>query len=124
VERGTVNPKVKGSNPLIGAIIKGIRLFYFFLKSAPRKYLLIVLLFTNPKLNALTDHQNNSNTSQQIIKIIANSNIDDTCRIREIKDERINEIAISYNLPKHNQKRQILIRELFISYGNQIHYKR
>lgn len=90
---------------------------HFFLKSPPRKYFLKVRLFTKLELNLLTDHQKNSNVSQHIPKIIMNSNVDDTPKANEIKHETINDIATSYNLPRHSQKLTILVKKLFIKQG-------
>ena len=101
-----------------------IRAIYFFLKSPPRKYFLNVRLFTNLELNLLTDSQKNSNVSQHIPKIIMNSSGEDTLNAKEIIQETINEIATSYNLPRHNQKLANLVKKLFINQGRCCQYKR
>ena len=46
-----------------------------------------------------------------------NSNVDDTPKANEIKQETINDIATSYNLPRHSQKLTILVKKLFIKQG-------
>jgi hypothetical protein len=53
-----------------------------------------------------------------------NSSGEDTLNAKEIIQETINEIATSYNLPRHNQKLAILVRKLFINQGRCIRYKR
>lgn len=53
-----------------------------------------------------------------------NSSGEDTLNTKEIIQETINEIATSYNLPRHNQKLAILVRKLFINQGKCSRYKR
>ena len=67
----------------------------------------------NPKY--FTEYQYNSNNTQHITKIITNSKRDEICKTKEIIEEKISDIPISYSLPVHNQKFDSLSSKLFIN---------
>ena len=71
------------------------------------------LMILNPK--KFTKNQYNSNNTQHITKIFTNSKRDEICKTKEIIEEKISEIPMSYSLPVHNQKLDSLASKLFIN---------